>query len=433
MVLAVVERDAEVHHRIPGEEALAADLLDALLDRRDEVARDRAAVDVVHELEVLAAGQRLDADAAVGELPVAAGLLLVAAVGLGLLRDRLAVGDLRRMEDDLDAVALLQARHRDLDVELRRPGEVELLGLLVALEVERGVLLDQLVEGGRDLVLVALGLRLDGVRDRRLGNRQGGQDDRVVLGRERVAGERVLELGDRDDVARVRLGDGDVLLALRQEEPREALGGALRRVPVGAVGLEVSGEHPQVRDAPGERVGDRLEDLRDRVVLLVAEDDDGLSVLADALAPGGSRARGAGPRRRRGSGPRRCPRADDAQRTGKILRSTISRFRPGRMSCGLERALREELLHEVVLALGDRLDEGLVLGLGPLGEVGGNRAVHALAALLDVRLHAHEIHGPRNAFSSPTGIWSGTTARPNFLLQRLDRRGRRRPARGPSG
>jgi hypothetical protein len=42
VVLAVVEDHAEVDHRESGEEALLADLLDALLDGRDEVARDRA-------------------------------------------------------------------------------------------------------------------------------------------------------------------------------------------------------------------------------------------------------------------------------------------------------------------------------------------------------------------------------------------------------
>ena len=45
--------------------------------------RDRAAEDVVDELEVRAARQRLHADLAVAELAVAAGLLLVAAVRLG--------------------------------------------------------------------------------------------------------------------------------------------------------------------------------------------------------------------------------------------------------------------------------------------------------------------------------------------------------------
>ena len=61
------------------------------LDRRDELPRDRAAEDVVDELEVAAARQRLDLDLAVAELAVAAGLLLVPAVRLGRRRDRLAV------------------------------------------------------------------------------------------------------------------------------------------------------------------------------------------------------------------------------------------------------------------------------------------------------------------------------------------------------
>ena len=83
MVLAVVELHLEVDHRVAREEALQARLLDALLDRRDEVLGDRAAEDVVDELEVRAARERLHADPAVAELAVAAGLLLVAPVGLG--------------------------------------------------------------------------------------------------------------------------------------------------------------------------------------------------------------------------------------------------------------------------------------------------------------------------------------------------------------
>ena len=62
------------------------DVLDALLDRRDVLPRDRAAEDVVLELEVAAARQRLDPDLAVAELAVAAGLLLVPAVRLGRRR-----------------------------------------------------------------------------------------------------------------------------------------------------------------------------------------------------------------------------------------------------------------------------------------------------------------------------------------------------------
>ena len=48
----------------------------ALLDRRDQVARDRAADDLVHELEPGPAGQRLDRQVADAEHALAAGLLL---------------------------------------------------------------------------------------------------------------------------------------------------------------------------------------------------------------------------------------------------------------------------------------------------------------------------------------------------------------------
>ena len=82
MVLAVVDLDAEVDHRESGEVAALPDVLDPLLDRGDVVPRDRAAERVVVELEVGAARERLDADLAVGELSVAARLLLVAAVRL---------------------------------------------------------------------------------------------------------------------------------------------------------------------------------------------------------------------------------------------------------------------------------------------------------------------------------------------------------------
>ncbi len=129
---AVEDRGAEIDHRVAGQEAAEPRVLDALLDRRDELPRDRAAEDVVDELEVAAARQRLEPDLAVAELPVAAGLLLVAAVRLGRRGDRLAVGDARQLEVDLDAEPALQLRDGDLDVRLALAGEQQLLGLRVA-------------------------------------------------------------------------------------------------------------------------------------------------------------------------------------------------------------------------------------------------------------------------------------------------------------
>ena len=93
---------------------------------------NRAAEDVVDELEVAAARQRLELDLAVAELAVPAGLLLVPAVRFGRRGDRLAVGDARQLEVDLDAEAALQLGDRDLDVRLALAGEQQLLGLRVA-------------------------------------------------------------------------------------------------------------------------------------------------------------------------------------------------------------------------------------------------------------------------------------------------------------
>ena len=81
MVLAVDERDAHVDHRVAGLDAGLQRLLDALLDGRDELGRDRAALDLVDEVEALA-GRRLDVDVDDAVLARAAGLLDEAALDL---------------------------------------------------------------------------------------------------------------------------------------------------------------------------------------------------------------------------------------------------------------------------------------------------------------------------------------------------------------
>ena len=104
VVLAVVDRDAQVLHRVAGDEARLQHAAHALLDRRDELVRDRAALHLVDELEALAARQRLDLEEHLAELAGAAGLLLVPAVAFGARRDGLAVGDRGRPRVELDLV-----------------------------------------------------------------------------------------------------------------------------------------------------------------------------------------------------------------------------------------------------------------------------------------------------------------------------------------
>ena len=83
MVRAVKDRGFEVDHRVAGEEAAHARVLDPLFDGWYELSRNRPAEDVVFELEIAPAGKGLNPDLAVSELAVTAGLLLVTAMGPG--------------------------------------------------------------------------------------------------------------------------------------------------------------------------------------------------------------------------------------------------------------------------------------------------------------------------------------------------------------
>ncbi len=122
IVVGTVEhRDAKIDHRVSSQVATRPRVLYAFLDGRDELARDRAAEDVVHELEVGAALQRLHANLAVSELTVAAGLLLVTSVRFGRCLDRLAVGNARRLQVHVHAEAALELGDGDLDVQLALP------------------------------------------------------------------------------------------------------------------------------------------------------------------------------------------------------------------------------------------------------------------------------------------------------------------------
>ena len=162
-----------------------------------------------------AARQRLDLDLAVAELAVAAGLFLVPAVRVGGHGDRLAIGNARQLQRDLDAEPALQLGDRDLDVELALAREQRFLGLRIAAVVDGRILLLQPVERRADLVLVAARLRLDGVGENRLGERQRRERERRLLVGERVAGLRFLQLGDGAEVAGLQLGHLGVGLALQ--------------------------------------------------------------------------------------------------------------------------------------------------------------------------------------------------------------------------
>src|SRR5258708_19825970 len=112
----MLQTHAEVDDGIACQEAFDPRVLNALLDRRNVLPGDRASEDLVDELEVAPARERLHRDLAFGELSVTARLLLVPPMSLGQLGYRLAVRHLRRMENDVDVGFLVQLLDDDRDV-----------------------------------------------------------------------------------------------------------------------------------------------------------------------------------------------------------------------------------------------------------------------------------------------------------------------------
>src|SRR5207249_11993029 len=98
---------------------------------------------------------------AIAELSAAAGLFFVASLHFRTLRDRLFVGDLRRMQHHFDAVALLQFVDDRFDVYLTRAGQQKLFGLCVAGKRERWILFENLVNRDADLLFILARLWFD--------------------------------------------------------------------------------------------------------------------------------------------------------------------------------------------------------------------------------------------------------------------------------
>ncbi len=114
------------------------------------------------------ARQRLHANPAIAELPVAAGLLLVTALHIGRAADGFAIRNLGRFQRDIHAIALLQPADRDFDMLLAGAGDQKLLGLRVAVEAQGEILFEQFVEGVAHAVFVGAAFRLHGEGDGRL-------------------------------------------------------------------------------------------------------------------------------------------------------------------------------------------------------------------------------------------------------------------------
>src|SRR6476620_3556189 len=262
VVRPVEQGDLDVDDREAGVDARGERLADALVDRLDVLARDRAADDLVDELVARALLLRLELDHRVAVLALAAGLADEAAVALGGAPDRLAVGDLRLADVRGDLELADHPVDEDVEMQLAHAGDQGLGRLRVGVDAEGGVFLGEPLEGDRELVLVGLRLRLDLDLDDRLRERHRFEDHRMLGVRERVAGERVLEADGRGDVAGVDLVDLLAVVGVHLEDAADALALALRRVEDVRAGLERARIDPEERELADERVGRDLEGER---------------------------------------------------------------------------------------------------------------------------------------------------------------------------
>ena len=170
MVRAVDEGGPDVDERVAGEHARLPAPAGCPRRPRGCTPSGCAAGDLVDELVAAAGAGGLEVDDDVGELARAAGLLLVAVDDLlDRLGDRLAVGDLRLADVGVDLELAQHAVDEHLEVQLAHAGDDRLAGLLVGADLEGRVLLGERGERLAQLVLVGLGLRLDGDVDDRLG------------------------------------------------------------------------------------------------------------------------------------------------------------------------------------------------------------------------------------------------------------------------
>ena len=83
---------------------------------------------------------------------------------------------------------------------------------MVGGHAERRVFLGEFLKGKAHLVLLGLGLRLDGDVDNRVGELHGLKNDRRILVAQRVARGGVLQANDGNDVAGGALVDIDALV-----------------------------------------------------------------------------------------------------------------------------------------------------------------------------------------------------------------------------
>ena len=169
-----------------------------------------------------------------------AGLPDVLALSVRVRADRLAVSNLRLADVGLDLVLAHHAVDDDLEVQLAHAGDDRLPGVDVRVHVEGGIFLSQLGQRHAHLLLVGLRLRLNRNLDDGLGEVNRFENDRGLLGADRIAGDQVLEPNGGADIARQNLGNLFALVGVHLQQAADAFRLAGARIQHRVTGLELA-------------------------------------------------------------------------------------------------------------------------------------------------------------------------------------------------
>ena len=285
MVRAVEHGNLDIDHREAGEHARLDGFLDALVDRGDELARNRAALDDVLEHVAAAGRQGLDLEPAVAVLAATAGLAHELAFAVDRLADGFAVGDLRLADVGFNAVLTLHAVDENFKVQLAHAGDDGLAGFLVGVHAEGRIFDRQLLQGEAHLFLVDLGLRLDGLRNHGCRELHALENDLVVRIAERGAGGDVRNADAGSDVAGAHFVNGLALVGVHLDQAADALLLAGDRVVDRVTGVQHAGVDADESQRADKLVGHDLEcQGRERLAVVgVPLDQLGLVVRIGAL------------------------------------------------------------------------------------------------------------------------------------------------------
>ena len=155
MIAAVQQGGFQANHGVPGQNAVLGCLTHTLFHSREEVLRHAAAEHVFGKLNVLTRNG-LELDPHIAKLAVAAGLLLVAALGLAALADGFAVGYARNFQRDLNAKLVLQLGNGIFQVLGAQAADDLLLGFGVNGKGNGRIFFDQAGQRAGNLALIAL-------------------------------------------------------------------------------------------------------------------------------------------------------------------------------------------------------------------------------------------------------------------------------------